>query len=76
MSANFIVENEEITKDVMVEYEAVRQSGACNMLDFGCVQNVADQLGFYSLASLEKDGYFYILSNFGKLMSHFEIGQS
>ena len=65
----------EITKEVMEQYENIRVMSLCNMLDFGCVQDVADKLGFGDLASINRKEYVYILSNFSKLMSKFNISQ-
>ena len=62
-----------ISKEVMEQYEEVRSLGPCNMFDFGCVQQAADELEFYELANLDRKDYVYILSNFGKLMKHYNI---
>jgi len=66
---------ENITKNIMLEYEAIRQMGVSNMFDFDTVTNYANQFDLYDLASLEAEEYYYILGNFGKLMSHFSIDQ-
>ena len=66
----------QIPKEVMEQYEQIRKMGPCNMLDFYCVQRTANELEFYSLASLTKKEYTFILSNFGKLMKKYEIPQN
>jgi len=59
-----------ITKEIMQQYEMIRANGACNMLDRRCVQKVADLAGLYGLASLTKDEYILIWSNYSELMEH------
>ena len=64
-----------MTKEIMEQYEAVRQSGACNMFNYSCVIQIADRLKFYKLASLSMDEYKDILMNFEKYMKQFDIKQ-
>jgi len=64
-----------MTKEIMEQYEQVRQSGACNMFDYRCVITVADKLKFYDLASLEIEEYKKLLMNFSKYMKQFSIDQ-
>ncbi len=64
-----------MTKTIMEQYEAVRQSGDCNMFDYNCVITIADRLNFYALACLTRDEYKDILMNFGKYMKKFGVLQ-
>ena len=64
-----------MTKEIMEQYEAVRQSGACNMFNYYCVTNVAKTLGFDALAEVSFDEYKDILMNFEKYMKQFDIKQ-
>lgn len=73
---DFTLENEAITEQVMAQYEALRQLGPCNMLDWGCVTNNGLKLGFEELADLGIDDYKYIIGNFGALMDYYGIDQS
>ena len=67
--------NENITSDVIEQFEEIRKLGVCNMYDFSCVQNHADRLEFYALASLERKEYVYVITNFSTLMKKFNINQ-
>jgi len=64
-----------MTKEIMEQYEAIRQSGACNMFDYCCVQRIADKCEMYALASLTRKEYGKVLMNFGKYMKKFGIKQ-
>lgn len=64
-----------MTKEIMEQYEAIRQSGACNMFDYNCVIRIANIFEFYELALLTKEEYKDILMNFGKYMKEFNISQ-
>jgi len=64
---------DQITKEVIKQYEQIRKMGLCNMFDFRCVSNIADQIEFYDLAELTREEYVYILSNFRKLMKKYNI---
>ncbi len=65
----------EITKETMEQYEKVRQSGACNMFDYYCVQGIANKLEMYALGALNKEDYKTLLMNFGKLMKKHDVKQ-
>lgn len=66
-----------IDKRAMEEYEMVRKSGACNMLDIGCVAQVAAVCGFAELEDVadERTAYIGLLENFSALMRNYEITQ-
>lgn len=76
MDAEFIVENEYITEDVMIQYEAFRQLGYCNMFDYGCVTGNAEMLGFSELAELSREDYKYLIGNFSALMKYYNVKQT
>lgn len=40
----------EFNEDVIEQLAAVRETGACNMLDRGCVRSTANELGFAELS--------------------------
>ena len=67
--------NETITKEVMEQYEAIRQMGPCNMFDYGCVGVVAARMDFFKLASLTRKEYRDLLMNFSELMKKYNIKQ-
>lgn len=69
---------QEINRDCMAQYEQVRRSGACNMLDPNCVCDVAEAWELWELADVAADADLYslLLQNFGKLMKHYEIEQA
>lgn len=75
MAEDFELKNDNITKEVMLQYEAIRQLGFCNMLDYYCVVNRASELDYCDLADLERDDYVYILSNFSNLMKFYGVAQ-
>lgn len=64
-----------ITEAVMNQYEIIRRTGPCNVFDYYCVINTANDLELYELGSLEKDEYTYILNNFSMLMKKYGIEQ-
>jgi len=64
-----------ITKEVMEQHEAVRQSGQCNMYDCGCVQMAADNFDFWELSMLDRDDYKMLLKNYTKLAEVYDIDQ-
>lgn len=70
-----MIDGKAITEDVMNQYEIIRKMGACNMFDYYCVTNTANDLEMYEMASLEIDEYTYILQNFSKLMKKYNIEQ-
>jgi len=65
--------NENITKEVMEEYELLRQMGLCNMFAFPCVKEYAKKTGLDYLAEIDKKDYLFILKNYSGLMEQFEI---
>jgi len=62
-----------ISKEAVTEFEALRQSGHCNMMDRRDVQNTSNQLGFHALASLLKSEYVMLLKNYSELMEHYQV---
>ncbi len=64
-----------ITREVMEQYEQLRQLGPCNMFDVYCVEGAAHELDFEELAEVYIDHYGLIWQNFGKLMRHYGIEQ-
>ena len=75
MNVEFVNTNENITKEVMEQYEVVRTSGVCNMFDYYCVMHTAAALDHYELAALDVNDYIYLLSNFGSLMKLYGVNQ-
>ena len=70
-----MIDENVITKEVMEQYEIIRNVGVCNMFDYYCVTNTASDLEMHELGDLEKDEYIYILKNFTQLMKRYEIKQ-
>ena len=64
---------DKITRKIMEQFEEIRESGVCNMMDRGCVQSEANDLEFDELASLDRKEYVYILSNYGDLTEEYNI---
>lgn len=64
-----------ITKKVIEQYETVRISGLCNMFDYICVTDTADQLGLQDLSWLSKKEYTLILKNFAKYVALYNVKQ-
>ena len=64
-----------MTKEIMQQYETIRNSGACNMFDYNCVINMAETLDCIELSEVTKEQYMDILQNFGKYMKEFDIKQ-
>ena len=64
-----------MTKEIMQQYETIRQSGACNMFNYNCVIDIANRFGFDALAEVTWDQYKDILMNFNKYMKEFDIKQ-
>jgi len=50
------------------QFESIRKSGICNMIDMNCVQNAAESFGMFELADMDKMDYIYLLKNYSKLM--------
>jgi hypothetical protein len=66
---------EVITKDMMVQYKKIHQSGLCDMFDHPHVTRTAHNVEFYALASLTRKDYALLLQNFNSLMKHYGIEQ-
>ena len=64
-----------ITKDIMEDYETIRQSGVTNMFDFFQVTRIAKKWKMKELAKLTRDQYGELLGNFGKLMKYYNVKQ-
>lgn len=76
MSENENQQDARISKEIVEQYEKVRQSGKTNMFDYYNVITIANSFGFYALATITRDDYIYLLQNFGKLMSLYNIQQN
>lgn len=59
--------------EVIRQYEAIRKAGFCNMFDRGCVQSVAEHMGFDELARLDRQQYADVLKNYSGLMEFHKI---
>jgi hypothetical protein len=64
-----------ITKDIMLDYEAIRKSGITNMFDYFTVVKFAKRLQMKELAQLTLAEYKLLLMNFGRLMQYYGIVQ-
>lgn len=64
-----------ITKEVMEDYERLRQLGPVNMLDVNGAMNYANLTGMDHLAELSHNEYMHIIRNFGLLMTFYDISQ-
>lgn len=53
------------------QFEAIRITGSCNMLDINCVQWQAYLRGLYSLVSLKKQEYLWIIENYSALQDKY-----
>ena len=65
----------EITKEIMEQYETMRQSGICNMFSYDCVMIYAREMKLLNLGSLTFEEYKDVLRNFSKYMKKFDIQQ-
>jgi len=65
-----------ITKEMMEQYEAIRQSGVTNMFDYFNVRTIAKKGKCKELASLSLEDYKILLFNFNKLMKKYDIKQN
>ncbi len=65
------------SKEVIEQYEKVRESGICNMFDRGCVIRVSGKLGFVDLKDVgnNQKEYGELLQNYSKLMKKYNISQ-
>ncbi len=66
---------DEITKQVMEEYELIRQGGYTNMFDYYTVIEVARLLNYSALAALSREDYLVVIANFRYLMDKHNIKQ-
>ena len=66
-----------ITKEVMQQYEEVRQSGLCNMFDITCVKQYCEIAGSDELLAVvrSRKEYSKLLQNFSSLMAEHGITQ-
>jgi hypothetical protein len=64
-----------MTKEIMQQYEYIRQSGVTNMFDYNKVIHYADIMDFEELANVTYEEYKNILMNFSKYMKEFNIKQ-
>ena len=64
-----------ISKEIMEQYEIIRQSGATNMFDYYNVIRCAKILNLKKLAKVSLEDYKILLLNFQKLMKHYDIKQ-
>lgn len=64
-----------ITKEIMEQYELIRCSGVCNMLDYYCVIGTAIKMRCKKLSMLTREDYKDLLLNFCKYMKQFDIKQ-
>lgn len=71
------MDNENITQEVMEQYEQLRQLGLTNMFDINGVCNYAMLLGFDDLAEFaeNRNDYMDLLMNFSHYMDEFGIIQ-
>jgi len=60
--------NDDKTKKVIAQYEAVRRLGQTNMFDRIMVQRIAYENHFYELVNAIEDGYGKILENYSEWM--------
>ena len=68
---------EVISADAMEQYEEVRTSGYCNMIDRNCVSDACELMGHYDLVEIAEDRKLYaaLLLNYSGLMQHYGIKQ-
>lgn len=56
-----------VSRKILAQYEAVRQSGKCNMFDKACVLGVAEEEDYFELASeIIAGGYQDILKAYDR----------
>lgn len=60
----------DFTQEVLAEYEDVRRSGQCNMMDERCVEQVARARGFHSLLRVINQG------RYGELLKQYDAGEA
>jgi hypothetical protein len=64
----------QITKENMLDYEFIRESGLCNMFDYYSVMRVAINAKM-NLGNFTLDQYKLLLMNFNSLMKFYNIIQ-
>jgi len=62
-----------ITKNLIAQYELIRQMGKTNMLDYYRVIDIALQCELNELANCTKDDYIHILKNYDTLIKQIDI---
>ena len=62
-----------ISKEIMEQYEIIRQSGATNMFDYYNVVRCAKTLNLKELTRISLEDYKILVLNFQKLMKHYDI---
>ena len=60
-------------KEIIHQYEAIRQSGVTNMLDRTVVQETAFVMGWNELADLNTKEYAQLLSDYSALMAEHNV---
>jgi len=71
--------DDSVQKEIIQQYEDIRQSGLCNMFNYTDVRYVAQRISADALFSFIKDSmdsYTTILRNFSELMKKFDIKQN
>lgn len=64
-----------ISKEMMEQYERIRQTGATDMYNYYGVVDVARILKLKELARISLEDYKVLLLNFQKLMKHYDVKQ-
>ena len=65
--------NPEVTKAMVVQFERIRQSSTCNMMDYICVIYNADIQGWYELSELTRFEYVDLIKNYSRYMTKFDL---
>lgn len=65
----------ELSKEVIQQYEECRTLGSCNMFDRNCVARFAFDNGMHDLSAVASDSRLYgmLLKNYSTLMRHYGI---
>lgn len=61
------------TKVTVEEYELLRASGFCKMLDYKHVMCLADEYRLGELADLTAEEYGYLIANYTQLMEEYNV---
>ena len=64
-----------ISKEMMEQYEKIRQTGATDMYSYYGVVDIARILEFKELAKISLKDYKILLLNFQRLMKYYDIKQ-